>query len=341
MPRSNPNPRRILVLRFSALGDILMTVPVLTACALRHPDVEFEVVSRPFVGSVFSLLPSNVHFTGLNPRDYKGPRGLWRLFRTLKALKPTDVADLHDVLRTQFLRTCFRLSGLPVRHIHKDRCARRAFLKAKVKEQQTTGFQRYAAVFEALGLSCRLQDAPVPLLCAGVPKKERPSVGIAPFAAHRGKIYPLEQMERVVEQLTQRGIDVYVFGAGPEEKAVAGKWAQHYPHVHPVVGTLPSMKEELSLIASLHAMLTMDSGNMHLAALTATPVVSIWGATHPKGGFLGWRCTTDDIIEDSTLACRPCSIYGNKPCRFGDYRCLAALSPERVCAALLKHLPLP
>ncbi|MCH5182009.1 MAG: glycosyl transferase family 1, partial [Prevotellaceae bacterium] len=84
-------------------------------------------------------------------------------------------------------------------------------------------------------------------------------------------------------------------------------------------------------------MLSMDSGNAHLAALTGTRVVTLWGPTHPHAGFSAFGQSPADNIQ-ADLPCRPCSIYGNKPCRFGDLRCMKALSPEMVADVLLKIL---
>jgi len=90
-----------------------------------------------------------------------------------------------------------------------------------------------------------------------------------------------------------------------------------------------SLKEELILMSHLDVMLSMDSANMHLASLTATPVVSVWGATHPCAGFMGWRQPEENAIQ-ATLDCRPCSIYGQKTCRRGDYACLNMIKPETI-----------
>ena len=82
-------------------------------------------------------------------------------------------------------------------------------------------------------------------------------------------------------------------------------------------------------MSHLDAMVSMDSSNMHLASLTGTPVVSVWGATHPYAGFLGWGQSTDNIVQID-LECRPCSIYGQKPCRRGDYACMNGIAPETI-----------
>ena len=81
------------------------------------------------------------------------------------------------------------------------------------------------------------------------------------------------------------------------------------------------MEAELALMSHLDVMVSMDSGNMHLASLINTPVVTIWGATHPLAGFMGWNQSEENAVQVD-LPCRPCSVYGNKPCSRKDYACL-------------------
>ena len=329
--------KHLLLLRFSALGDILMTVPVIDALAKKYPDTTFTVVSRVYVGSIFRRCPANVHFRGVKLEQYGGVAGLSRLVGELcHELKPTQVCDLHDVLRTKIMRQLFRLRGIPTCHIVKNRKARKRFITSRPLLQQETSFERYAKALGRAGFPVCLPDNN-----AETDEEHRTvgsgcevrRVGIAPFAAHETKIYPLEKMEQVVRLLSEQGIKVYLFGAGREEKNVMEQWASRYERVESVAGTLPDMAAEADLIGTLDCMLTMDSGNMHLAALTPVRLLSIWGATHPKGGFLPWRRDESGCIQRE-LECRPCSIYGNKACRFGDCRCLD-ISPteivKRIC----------
>jgi len=366
--------RHLLLIRFSALGDILMTVPIVEALARQYPDMRITMVSRPFVGSIFQRLPENVHFVGINPRNYSGLTGLGRLYKEISALKPTLVCDLHDVLRTKYLRMRFKMAGIPTSHIVKDRKARKQFLSATVKTQQETSFERYQKAierilpwppsnpptfdsFQNVGGGNSPGDMPNETIGVNLLSRHgetnantavsspyilkrvksggiRGGLGIAPFAAHEGKIYPLDKMEKVVKLLSDRGVKVYLFGAGEKEKTLMEEWQQKYEHVESTVGKLPNMAAEMDLIASLDAMLTMDSGNMHLASLTSTPVYSIWGATHPLGGFMGWGQSMERCIQ-LDLPCRPCSIFGNKPCQFGDYRCMHGIQPEDIVTRIL------
>lgn len=336
--------KHIIVLRFSAMGDVLMTVPVIDAFARQYPDVRVTVCSRAWARPVFALLPSNVNFIVADLKGaHKGWKGLNALYRKLLALQASAVADLHDVLRTKWLRTRFNMAGLQVQHIRKDRRARKAFINATEKTLQRSVFEKYADVFRRLGYT----DFQVQFrslfpeggadLGAALPhfdlnqRPEKNWVAIAPFATHEGKIYPLEQMEKVVAQLAARGdVRIFLFGAGERERAVTEAWDARYPHTESMAGKLGGLAEEAALISHCKVMLAMDSANMHLASLAGTPVVSIWGATHPFGGFLGWGQQMQDAIQRPDLTCRPCSVYGNKPCQFGDYRCLQGINPETV-----------
>ncbi len=109
------------------------------------------------------------------------------------------------------------------------------------------------------------------------------------------------------------------------------KWAERYKGVESVAGKI-SLGEELELMSKLRVMVSMDSANMHLASLVGTRVVSIWGATHPNAGFLGIGQRESDCVQRE-LTCRPCSIYGKRKCKYGDYRCMD-IAPEEIVRKL-------
>ena len=146
----------LLIIRFSALGDVLMSVPVIDALARQYPDMRITVVSRPYVGPVMRMLPENVSFVGVNLKNYKGLGGLRRLFKELKTLQPTAVADFHNVLRTIWLRFFFQLNGIKTAYLNKDRLQRKKFISAAVKTQQCTSFEGYQQVLAKLGFPVRI-----------------------------------------------------------------------------------------------------------------------------------------------------------------------------------------
>ncbi|MBR2887786.1 MAG: glycosyl transferase family 1, partial [Bacteroidales bacterium] len=105
--------------------------------------------------------------------------------------------------------------------------------------------------------------------------------------------------------------------------------------VESLVGRSGGLANELNLIADLDCMLSMDSANMHLASLVGTRAVSVWGATHPAAGFLGFNQNPDDAVQVD-LPCRPCSVYGNKPCHIAEqYKCLNSITAEGIVEKIL------
>ena len=334
----------ILVIRFSALGDVAMVVPVVYSLAKQHPDIRITMLSREPFRPLFENLSPNIGFMGADLKhEYKGLRGLNALYRRLTAKQFTAIADLHSVLRSEFLRLRFNMSHCRVEHINKHRKGRRKLTSKNNKQltQQPTPFQNYVEVFERLGYSINIQFTSIfpsrrgdlSLLPANMNAKNADEqwIGIAPFAAHEGKIYPTPLMHEVIRQLTLQHpkARIFLFGRGEKEDQHFTEWCKEFPTCVFVSQHLQSMSEELILMSHLDVMLSMDSANMHLASLTGIPVVSIWGATHPYAGFMGWNQTGDNAIQ-ADLDCRPCSIFGQKPCKRGDYACMNMIKPETV-----------
>ena len=334
----------ILVIRFSAMGDVAMTVPVVYSLAMQYPDVRITVLSRKFARPFFENLAPNVDFMEADLKgEYRGVKGLNALYRRLSAKKFTKVADLHNVLRSDYLRMRFNLSHYRVEHIRKNRRQRRLLVAKnnKVLQPLPTPFERYAEVFAKLGYPLKLEfrsmfppeGGDLSLLPAAIGQKgdNEQWIGIAPTAAHPGKCYPTDQMRKVVEQLTKNHPQarLFLFGRGQAEDSLFAEWCAAFPQCVHVSCHLEDLRQELILMSHLNVMLSMDSSNMHLASLVDTPVVSVWGATHPYAGFMGWRQSAENAIQ-AELDCRPCSIYGNRPCHRGDMACMNRITPGQI-----------
>lgn len=332
---------KILVIRFSAIGDVAMSIPVVYSLATQYPQHQITVLSKPNMAALFTKLPANVSFRGADLKgNYQGIKGLNLLFKELDAEGYDYIADFHDVLRTKFLRWRFTLKGKKTAHIDKGRKGKKALTRIdnKIRQQQDTSFQRYANVLNALGLPVNIRfssiygtsKADISTLEPIVGKKDAERwIGIAPFATHAGKIYPQEKMEEVVKQLSEQpNTRIFLFGGGAKEVEILSSWENKYPSARCIAGKL-KMDAELALMSHLDVMVSMDSGNMHLASLVNTPVVSVWGATHPFAGFLGWKQDEKNVVQID-LPCRPCSVFGNKPCLRKDYACLHQITPQMI-----------
>lgn len=321
-------PTRILVLRFSAMGDVAMAASVLRAFSEQFPDVELHMVSRPAFHAFFRLIPQ-VHFYPLDVRGkHRGFKGLYHLFNALKKTQPEAIADLHDNLRSRILSSFFRFTGICIRRIQKDRARKKALTRRKHKQRgplQPT-VDRYAQVFRKLGYDFIVpeQGAPKPFPLSVLKEvfsgRSLPVIGISPFAQHPTKVYPPDRMETLIEQLTGKGYMILLFGGGEKEAARCQQWETRFPNTFNTIGKY-SLDEELKIISNLSLMISMDSAGMHMASLMQIPCVSIWGATHPDAGFMGFGQKVEDAVQVD-LYCRPCSIYGNIPCYRGDHACM-------------------
>lgn len=334
---------KILAIRLSALGDICMTLPVLDSFCRTYPDVELTLLTSKIGAKVANTvihLP-NFKCLAINKNDYNGLSGMNKLYNELREQHFDVVADLHDVLRTKWVRIRFKLAGKKVSVIDKGRKDKKSLTAHQDFKQLTSGIERYRAVFAELGYPFEVDydGRKVGQLLAGADRDVSPtSIGIAPFAQHQGKIYPIAQMRQAIRLMLQKRSDlhIYLFGS-KEEAAELESWRQDNPErIHNLAGA-QFIDADLRTMSCLRAMVSMDSANMHLASLVGTRCFSIWGATHQYAGFLGYGQQPSDCIE-LPLPCRPCSIYGNKPCKFGDYRCMSGLTPETVADKILTAL---
>ena len=339
MARSDQPLRNVLVMRFSALGDVAMTIPVLYPVCRANPDTRFVMVTKPWPATMFRDTPDNLTVVGIDVKaEYKGVFGLAKLASRLRKEYEIDaVADLHNVLRTRVIGLFMKLRGLPVVHLDKERGRRKALITHRSDEPVTPTHDRYLNVFRELGLQVadnftRLYDGkPVPESSL-VPVKEPGQrwIAVSPFSAHQGKCYPMELMAQVVAQLSQHdNYWIFLMGGGKDEKIALRPLAKANRHVISMAEIKHGFTDEYALFAKCDLMLTMDSANMHLASLMGLKAVTIWGATAPSCGFQGYgQDGADDIQLD--MECRPCGIYGEHECQYGDYRCLGRIQPADV-----------
>ena len=329
-----------LVIRLSAIGEVAMTVPVIYSAAFSNPGDRFTVLTQAFLLPLFRNAPGNVEAVGINTRTTeKKLCGLLKFGWALSHYPFDAVLDLHDVLRTKILRSFFKMKAKPVYVVDKARKARKALTRRedKVLVPLRPVMERYADVFRQAGLDYAdrfttlfwNEKADDRFMDALGGKGDPLWVGIAPFAKHKGKTYDLRQMEEVVRLLSgRRDTHVFLLGGKGEEEKKLSEWAARYDHVECVAGRF-SLDRELMLISRLRLLICMDSANMHFASLVRTPVLSIWGATHPYAGFYGYRQPLSNAVQ-LPLPCRPCSVFGEKPCYRGDWACMERITPGMI-----------
>lgn len=304
------------------MGDVALTAPVIHSILEEYPNVKITFLSRSFFEPLFNK-KDNFSFKSADLKGkHKGFLGLRKLYKELKIEQFDAIIDLHDVLRTKVLRSFFKFSGTPVFQIDKGRKEKQQLIASKIpfKKLKHTQ-QRYLDVFEKAGLKASLKPNAFLELAVNQTIKDliisinlhndQKLIGIAPFAAHESKELGLPKIQELIKELTDKENHfVVLFGGGKKEQKKLEKLANELDNCISIVGKL-QFQEELMLMKELAILIAMDSGNMHLASLVNTKVISIWGPTHPYLGFSPYN-NKDYMVQVSReqLPCRPCSVYG-------------------------------
>ena len=329
----------LLVIRTSAMGDVALLTPVIMGMRKQYPAVEITIVTRRAFESFFYSISGVKLFFPDFKEDHKGLPGIFRMHHDLEKTGVDCIIDLHDVLRSKILRQLFRLSGVPVYVINKGRHDKKRVINGKRKTGLKHSVLRYCDVFAEAGYPISPFDPPciIPtqvgfseISCLQLKAGEF-NIGVAPYAKHKLKIWPEENMKKLLEMISARhNVKIWLFG-GYDELERLKNFRMQVPGSFLVTGNL-GLAGELALMSKLNFMISMDSSNMHMAALTGTKVISIWGGTDPLTGFGAWKQPDNMAIRipPEELTCRPCTIYGKGECRRGDLACMNWLTPEKV-----------
>ena len=338
---------RVLITCFSSISNVAAIVPQLFGLVNDYPQHEFIVLSRSFLRPLFDKLP-RVTFVGADIRgEHKTPIGVYRLYKQLKSLKPDILLDMQYSWRTKLIAYLFTLSRTKTLRIEFARAEQKRLIKKGAEKYHPipTIFDRQARLYGKIGLKVNSdfhklyepnaeQNAKIKELYGA---KQGNWIGIAPFSIARGKTLPFRKMKNVIAYFDkQPNTKIFLFGAGEMENELLSDWQSLYENVYAVHTNL-KLDDELALMNNLDVMLCMDSANMHLSSLMAVPVVSVWGATHPYSGFLGWKQSMDNCVGVD-FSCRPCTAHSDRKCKYGDYRCLESLHSSKIIEVIEKIL---
>jgi len=322
------------------MGDVIMTLPVLRAFISSYPEEEVIVVTKKPFDLFFSNTPGLKVVVAYHHDRHKSIPGLVTLFREIrKEYKVTAVADLHDVLRSKFLRFLFFLSGCRVAKIHKGRIERWVLIRGRIRRPLKHTVVRYAETFARAGFPVTMTDGPWLTPSTDALKRVASygsvpgvmNIGVAPLAKHKLKMWPVDNMISFLNGLSQlEKVNIFLFGS-PDETDELEELTKKVPAAINIAGRL-KLAEEMALISKLDLMVAMDSSNMHLASTMGVKTLSIWGATHPWAGFSAWGADNKNLIQIPVeeLNCRPCTIFGKGECRRGDLACLRWIDADAV-----------
>lgn len=338
----------LVVLRFSAIGDVALTLPVLRGLLIINPTLKITLVSNPMFGAFFRDVDRLQLFPADFKEKYAGLRGLYRLSKDLAAIGDFDyVIDLHGVIRSYILCLLFSIKGKHIYRIDKGRKDKRDLIKGRIFHPLKHTTERYLDVFRHMPLKTwipfdsyfNMDPESLEKLLKRFPKKAKESwIGIAPFSKHHLKNWSLEYMKSLMRMIAKNvNVRFIIFGGGPKELAEIDRMTSDFPGSMNAARDL-NFNEELDLISQLDVMISMDSANMHMASLAGVKTVTIWGATHPYAGFSAYHANNslDIQITKEELHCRPCTVFGQGTCHRGDFACMNWLTPEKVYQEIRK-----
>ncbi|MCP4121522.1 MAG: glycosyltransferase family 9 protein [Bacteroidetes bacterium] len=313
--------RTVLVFRFSSLGDVALTVPVFRTLEVSNPELQILLATQPGFSDLFSTLKNVTVLPADIYGEHKGFRGLIRLYNSYVKHPVNHVVDLHNVLRTKVITTLLKLNKKGVYTYDKQRHLKNDFIKNKHLQASlphTTSL--YLEAFKPLTSVDKIIDGPwispkvslndiSRIRDTGLLPKTGKWICVSPFSRHGSKQW-VKMKSLLMELAKLENVHLFCLAFGEWESMIAKEWEKDIPGLYLISDGFP-LKEQLAFIAAMDAMVSMDSANMHLATLVGTPVVSIWGATHPDMGFAPLNNGQFIVQPDADKTpWRPLSIYG-------------------------------
>lgn len=340
---SDPS-KNLLVIRFSSLGDLGLLYPVLIAFLNQNKQHKITLVTKESFADLFKGI-DRLEVLAVDLKEYQGIAGLISLAGIIrKSVSFTTVIDVHSVLRTRILGLLFKLKGKKVFRIDKMRKERNALARRKNKtfKQIPHITERYRKVFHDAGYFVEFETGPYLKETGKVELEQlfnappRRWIGIAPFAKWETKMLPIKKVEKLISMIDGSGnFNVLVFCSNTEKNQI-NHWPESYPSVY-FNEKIGDLYDELQVISKLSLMVSMDSANMHLAAIAGTSVMTIWGSTHRFNGFASVNSDPENDVEipASQLNCRPCTIFGNNHCWRGDHACMETIDIDKVFSKIV------
>ncbi len=314
---------KILIIRLSSLGDIILTSPLIQELRRKYPDARIDFVVKKEYAEIAGqfLWLSNIYIIDTT----KGTEEIQRLNGELKETGYDHILDLHNNFRSRRIRR--GLSG-SLAIINKRTFKRWLLVKTKINlltdEPDIIG--RYFETARKLGISDSGTGAGFGKEFHSSPVKK---AALCPGAKHWNKRWPPEYYVDVAKDLIARGFHIDLFGSS-EENEYVGSIASQLPQdkITNLCGTL-TLAELPARIAECSLAITNDSGLMHVASAVGIPTIAIFGPTVREFGFMP-RNKNVQIVENLNLDCRPCTTIGLDHCPKGHFKCMKEMTPEIV-----------
>lgn len=340
-------PPRILVMRYSSLGDVALTLPVLDGLLAAYPRALIHFATKR---SYVPVIQHHSALQGIFALEGGGLSPFWRHLKELRRFDPHLVLDLHDSLRTRIASLFLRKARWLV--YDKEALRRRMLVKKIVQGPSLHTIQKYLRVLEPLGIRPRLKvrfEIPIARKNQAFLREflERRKIsisqlviGLGPGAKWNTKRWLAERYAELASRLFEGyRCNLFWFGS-PEEVPLINSIKDKMRGTPLERGlNLPetySLEQSITLLGRCDLFIGNDSGWAHLASGRGSRVVVIYGSTTPSLGFEPWG--PHSIVEDSSLPCRPCDVHGKNACPLRHFKCMKDLTVDLVEGAVRRSV---
>jgi len=323
--------QKILVVRLSSLGDILLTTPLIRSLKKVNPKLEIHFLLREEYQDVMT---NNPYLSKLITIKRDDPSSKTK--EILSQNKYDFVIDLQNNLRSRILTYSLKCPKVRFRKLSWQKFLLVKFKINKLSETPPIP-ERYASVIHDL----KLDDEGLDLFSDKKPLESLKGltnlIGFCPGSRHYTKMWPKEYYIELGKKLTDNGFSIALFG-GKEDKIICDEisfYLSKYINLcndNDILQTAADMKMCKTIICN-------DSGLMHAACAVKVPIIAIFGSTVKEFGFTPYRCK-NLILENKSLTCRPCSHIGKSSCPKGHFKCMKEITPQLVHNSLIRFLDL-
>ncbi|MFQ5627677.1 MAG: lipopolysaccharide heptosyltransferase II [bacterium] len=333
-------PERILIIRLSSIGDIVLTTPLIRILRNKFPQSRIDFLTKSRYASLICHHPAVSNIIEF-PDDGKLD-ALIDVRKKIRAGKYDVILDLHKNFRSIFLSA---LQGAEVKSRLKKYGVRRFILvKTGINFYSRINpvYERYLDVARRLNIEndCLGTELYFPADVASSIRSKLSDffpvqaniIAIAPGGGFATKKWPIEYYTQLAGRLIAAGYKCCLLG-NEADKNLAAKVTDMHPLCVDFTGKL-NLLESAAIVAQAKKLITNDSGMMHIAEAVGTPVVAIFGSTVRELGFFPIR-SDSRVVENTAIRCRPCSHVGRNSCPRGHFRCMRTIEPERVLSEII------
>jgi lipopolysaccharide heptosyltransferase II len=324
---------KILILRFSSMGDILLATPVPDVLKLKYPDAEIDWV----VNAKFSeVLKNNSHVSRII--KFSTASELKEIRKDIKVKHYDLIFDLHKNLRSFYLT-----AGLKNVFRYDKRTLDR-FLLVRFKKKYKKIIPATQMYFRALNkagistpekwnLTYNINEETENRIARKYDLKDKKYIIFVPGASYRTKMWPVEYFKRTAAEFLNdsyfNGYRIFIIGRGELEELAGKKISEELGDRCVDLTGILDLDESAAVLKNSELVVTNDNGPMHLAECFKKKIIAIFGCTTEQLGFFPYS-TDYTVIQNNDLKCRPCTHFGRKKCPEDHFKCMNEIEPVSV-----------